>query len=159
MIPLFGLLFVVGSMLAMGLSLTVGMIAKSLKNLKFVVLTLITNFVVIPIVTIGVISFVPMAEDVKIAFFILALAAGAPFLPKLAQFAKANIAIAVGLMTLLMVATVGVLPAILPLILTGVTVNPWDIVKPLVLLLLLPLGIALLIRQRYEEFDSTLLNF
>lgn len=152
LIPLFGLLFVVGSMLAMGLSLTVGMIAKSLKNLKFVVLTLITNFVVIPIVTIGVISFVPMAEDVKIAFFILALAAGAPFLPKLAQFAKANIAIAVGLMTLLMVATVGVLPAILPLILTGVTVNPWDIVKPLVLLLLLPLGIALLIRQRYEEF-------
>ncbi len=153
LIPLFGLLFVVGSMLAMGLSLTVQMIAQSLKNWNLVTLTLLTNFVVIPLVTIGVSSFVHMPEDVKIAFYILSLAAGAPFLPKLAQFAKANIAFSVGLMTLLMVTTVVVLPLILPLVISGITVNPWDIVRPLVLLLLLPLGIALLIRQRYEEFS------
>lgn len=152
LIPVFGLLFVVGSMLAMGFSLTIQMIAKPLRNLKLVALTLFVNFVVIPIVTIGVSGFVPMAEDIRIAFYVLALAAGAPFLPKLAQFAKADIAFSVGMMTLLMVATVVVLPFVLPLLLSDVTINPWDIIKPLVLLLLLPLGAALMIRQRYEEF-------
>ncbi len=154
LIPLFGLLFVVGSMLAMGFSLTVQMIVLSLKNWKTVALALLTNFVVVPAATIGVISILPLQEDIRNAFFVLALAAGAPFLPKLAQFAKADIAFAVGLMTLLMVATVIILPLILPLIISGVTINPWDIVRPLVLLLLLPLGVALAIRQRYEEFAN-----
>jgi BASS family bile acid:Na+ symporter len=152
LIPLFGLVFVVGSMLAMGLSLTVQMIAKPLKNVKTVAFALLANFVVVPAVTIGVLYVLPLEVDIQIAFCILALAAGAPFLPKLAQFAKADVAYAVGLMTLLMVTTVIVLPIVLPLIISGVTINPWDIVRPLVFLLLVPLGIGLLIRQRYAEF-------
>lgn len=152
LIPLFGLLFVVGSMLAMGLSLTVQMIAKPLKNLKTVALALLSNFVVMPAVTIALLYVLPLQEDIQIGFVVLALAAGAPFLPKLAQFAKADIAYAVGLMTLLMVTTVVVLPIFLPLLISGVAINPWDIVKPLLLLLLLPLGIGLVVRQRYEDF-------
>ncbi|MCW4025437.1 MAG: bile acid:sodium symporter [Candidatus Bathyarchaeota archaeon] len=152
LIPLFALVFVVGSMLAMGLSLTIQMIAKPLKKVKTVAFALFANFVVMPLVTIGVLSVLPLQEDIQIAFYILALAAGAPFLPKLAQFAKADIAFAVGLMTLLMVATVIILPIFLPLMLSGITINPWDIVRPLLFLLLLPLGIGLLVRQRYEEF-------
>jgi len=139
-------------MLAMGLSLTVQMIAQPLKSPKTVVLALIGNFVVMPVVTIALLYALPLQEDIAIAFVVLALAAGAPFLPKLAQFAKADIAYAVGLMTLLMVATVVILPIFLPLLIPGISINPWDIVKPLLLLLLLPLGIGLLIRQRYEEF-------
>lgn len=154
LIPLFGLTFVVGSMLAMGLSLTIQMIAKPLKNVKTVALALIANFVIMPAVTIAVLYFLHLQNEIEIGFLILALAAGAPFLPKLAQFAKADIAFAVGLMTLLMVTTVIVLPIFLPIIISGVTINPWDIVRPLVLLLLLPLGIGLLIRQRYNEFAT-----
>ena len=48
-----------------------------------------------------------------------------PFLPKLAELAKGNLAFAVGLMVLLMVVTVGYLPIVLPLILPGVSVDPW----------------------------------
>ena len=44
-------------------------------------------------------------------------AAGAPFLPKLGQLAKGNLAFAVGLMVMLMVVTVGYLPLVLPLLL------------------------------------------
>jgi hypothetical protein len=44
---------------------------------------------------------------------------GAPFLPKLAQISKGNLAFAVGLMVLLMVITVGYLPIVLPLLLPG----------------------------------------
>jgi predicted Na+-dependent transporter len=102
-----------------------------------------------------------MPLDIEIGFIILSFAAGAAFTPKLAQFAKANIAYAVGLMTLLVVTTVIVLPLVLPLIISGVAVIPLDIAEPLILIMLLPLGITLAIRHRYQRFaerTSKLLN-
>jgi len=161
LLPVFGLLFIVGSMLAMGFSLTIKMIAQPLKNWKIVVLALTANFVIIPIVIIGLGSILPLPADVRYGFFILALAAGAPFLPKLAQFAKANIAFAVGLMTLLMVVTIVILPIFLPLLVPGIGIDPLAIAEPLIFLMLLPLGIALAIRHRYEavaEHVAKLLN-
>ena len=50
--------------------------------------------------------------------------AAAPFLQKLVQGAKGNIAFGVGLMVLLMVVTVVYMPLVLPLVLPGVSVNP-----------------------------------
>ena len=50
---------------------------------------------------------------------LLGCAAGAPFLPKLAELAKGNLAFAVGVMVLLMVTTVVYLPIVLPLLLPG----------------------------------------
>ena len=73
----------------------------------------------------------------------LGTAAGAPFLPKLAQIAEGNLAFAVGLMVLLMVVTVGYLPLVLPVLLPGVSVNPAKIARSLFLLMLLPLAGAL----------------
>jgi BASS family bile acid:Na+ symporter len=60
-------------------------------------------------------------------------------------------------MVLLMVVTVVFLPLVLPLVLTGVQVNPWDIAKSLIFLMLLPLAIALVIRARYEEMAISLI--
>ena len=71
---------------------------------------------------------------------ILGAAAGAPFLPVLAQLAKGNLAFAVGLMVLLMVVTVGYLPVALPMFLPGVSVSPGKIAQSLFLLMLLPLA-------------------
>ena len=76
-------------------------------------------------------------------------------LPKdteLTQFAKGNIAFGVGVMTLLMVVTVVVLPTALPLIVPGVKVDPWAVAQPLIFLMLIPLGIGLLVKSRYEPF-------
>ena len=62
-------------------------------------------------------------------------AAGAPFLPKLVQGAKGNVAFGVGLMVLLMVVTIGYMPLVLPFLLPGVQVNPWDIAQSLIVLM------------------------
>ena len=115
-------------------------------------MALVGNFVIVPAIIIAAGSILDLPEDVKIGFYILALAAGAPFLPKLTQFAKGNIAYAVGLMTMLMIVSVFVLPLILPIIVEGVEINPWDVAKPLVFLMLIPLGVALFIKQRYPDF-------
>jgi BASS family bile acid:Na+ symporter len=152
LIAVFGLVFVVGSMLAMGFSLTPTMIVQPLRNVRLVLRVLAANFVIVPAAIIALSSVVPLADDIKIGMFILALAAGAPFVPKLTQFAKGNIALGVGVMTLLMVVTVIVLPTVLPLIVPGVKVDPWAVAQPLIFLMLIPLGIGLLIKSRYGPF-------
>jgi BASS family bile acid:Na+ symporter len=97
-----------------------------------------------------------MAEDLQIGLLLLATAAGAPFLPKLAQIAKANVAFAVGLMTLLVVVTVIYLPIVLPLLLPGVQVDAGSIAMTLILEMLVPLAIGLFIKARYPDTAESL---
>ncbi len=150
------LVFVVTSMLAMGLSLTVAQIMAPLRNARLVILALLANFVLVPIVAYLINLVVPLSEGLQVGLILAATAAGAPFLPKLAQAAKGNIAFSVGLMVLLMVVTILYMPIVLPLLLQGVTVNPWDIARSLIILMLIPLAIGLFIKARYEEIASHL---
>jgi BASS family bile acid:Na+ symporter len=57
-------------------------------------------------------------------------------------------------MVLLMVVTVGYLPIVLPLLLPGVTVDPWQIARSLILLMLLPLAAGLALKSHYEGFAT-----
>lgn len=146
-----GLLFVVTSMLAMGLSLTIPQIIEPLKNIRLVLLALLANFVLAPLLAYGILFVIPLEQSLKIGLIVLSTAAGAPFLPKLVQGAKGNIAFGVGLMVLLMVGTIIYMPLVLPLLLPGVSVNPWDIAKSLIVLMLIPLAIGLLIKSGAAE--------
>ncbi|MEZ5125257.1 MAG: bile acid:sodium symporter [Thermoleophilia bacterium] len=141
-----GVLFVVASMLAMGLSLTMAMILKPLRNVRLVVLALVANFALVPLLAYGIVSVIPIEESLKDGLIILSCAAGAPFLPKLVQGAKGDIALGVGMMVLLMVVTIVYLPLVLPWLLSGVSVSAWDIAKSLVVLMLIPLAVGLLVR-------------
>ncbi len=147
----FMLMFVVPSMLAMGFGLTVGQILEPLKNWKVVVFALVASFVIVPLAGYLITLLIPMQQDYQIGLILVATAAGAPMLPKMAQLAKGNLALGVGLMTLLMVGTVIYMPIMLPILLPGVSVNPADIAVSLVVLMLIPLGIALFVRARWHE--------
>ena len=143
--------FIITSMLAMGLSLTVKQIMDPLRNARMVILALLANFVLVPALAYLITVVIPLDDGLATGLIIAGAAAGAPFLPKLAQAAKGNAAFSVGLMTLLMVATVIFLPTMLPILLPGASVNPWDIAKSLIVTMLLPLGIGLFIKARYAE--------
>jgi bile acid:Na+ symporter, BASS family len=142
--------FVVSSMLAMGAGLTLARIIEPLRNVRLVLLALLANFVLMPAAAIALAKALRLDEPFGVGLLLLGCAAGAPFLPKLAELAKGNLAFAVGLMVLLMVVTVGYLPIVLPLLLPGVTVDPWQIARSLVLLMLLPLAAGLALRSSYE---------
>jgi BASS family bile acid:Na+ symporter len=150
-------IFMVSSMFAMGFSLTLREIVEPLKNLRLVILSLVANFVLVPLLTLGILLIFPLSEGLSIGLILLGSAAGAAFLPKLAQIAKGDVAFAVGLMVLLMVVTIAYLPIVLPLLLPGIAIDSWEIAQSLVLLLLVPLVIAFLIRARYEEIAEDLL--
>jgi len=146
-----GLLFIVTSMLAMGLSLTIPTIMRPLKNVRLVVLALLANFVLVPLLAFLITLIIPLEQSLKVGLIVLGTAAGAPFLPKLVQGAKGNVAFGVGLMVLLMVVTIIYMPLVLPLLLPGVSINPWDIAKSLIVLMLIPLAIGLLIKSHSPD--------
>jgi BASS family bile acid:Na+ symporter len=146
-----GLLFVVTSMLAMSLSLSVQQMTQPLKNVRLVVLALLANFVLVPLLAFVIIKVIPLEESLQIGVILLGTAAGAPFIPKLVQGAKGNVAYAVGLMFLIMVVTIFYLPFILPVLLPGVEVNPWDIAKSLIATMLVPLVIGMLIKSHSPD--------
>jgi BASS family bile acid:Na+ symporter len=136
------LTFVVSSMLAMGAGLTVAQIFEPLRNSRLVALVLFANFVLVPLEAFTLAKLLRLDEPFVVGLLLLSTAAGAPFLPKLVQLAKGNLAFAVGAMVLLMVITVGYLPIVLPVLLPGITVHPWQIARSLIVLMLLPLELA-----------------
>lgn len=153
------LLFVVTTMLAMGLSLTLSQILAPLRNVRLVVVALVANFVLVPLLALALTRLIPLSDPLKIGVILVGVAAGAPFLPKLAQMAHGSVAFGVGLMVLLTIVTIITLPLDLPLLLPGVRVNPLSIVVSLVLTMLLPLGVALLVRARYPDLAAQLQPF
>ena len=150
------LAFVVATMFGTGLKLTLQQIWQPLRNIRLVFLSLLTNFVLVPLFVYLLLQVIPINEPVKDGFIIMALASGPPALPKLAQIVKGNLAFSTGLMMMLMFGTIFYMPIVLPLVLQGVEVNSWDIAKPLILMMLTPLGIGLLIKAKYQDIALNL---
>ena len=154
---LMGLVFVLGTIISMGLSLTIAQITGPLRNVRFVIIALLANFVVPPILALILIRVFSLDEPLAVGLLLVSLAAGAPGLPKTAVFAKLDTAAATGLMVLLVVVTIIVLPIALPLLLTGISVTFWDIASGLIILILVPLAISLFVRARYPEAAASAL--
>jgi BASS family bile acid:Na+ symporter len=145
--------FVITTMVSMGLGLKVSQIIQPLKNIKLISVVIGTNFLLVPLATLGIVSFLPIDEGARIALIILSLSAGAPFTPKLVEIAKSDTALATAVMLLLMVATVVILPFALPLFIGGdVAVDSFAIAKSLVIMMIIPLIIALWIKAKYDLF-------
>jgi BASS family bile acid:Na+ symporter len=154
---LMGLVFVLGTIISMGLSLTMAQITGPLRNVRFVVMALLANFVIPPIAVLILARLFSLDESLTVGLLLVSLAAGAPSLPKTAVFAKVDTAAATGLMVLLVVVTIIVLPIALPLLIAGISVTFWDIASGLVYLILIPLAVSLFVRARYPEAAASAL--
>ena len=152
---LMSLVFVLGTMISMGLSLTTAQIIKPLRNTRFVIMALAINFLIVPTAAYALTLIIPMNETLSTGLILVALAAGAPALPKLAEVAKVDTAAGTGLMVLLIVATIIIMPIALPLLLTGVEVSFWDIASGLILMMLIPLGLSLFVRARWQNIAAS----
>ena len=93
---LMGLVFVLGTIISMGLSLTIKQITGPLRDARFVIIALLANFVVPPILAFILIRVFSLDESLAVGLLLVSLAAGAPGLPKTAGFAKVDPAAATG---------------------------------------------------------------
>jgi len=153
------LTFLVASMLELGLSLTWAEVVAPLKSARLIALSIIANFVVVPLLAWGIVKAIRLEEPFAMGLLLLALAPGAPFIPKVVQIARGNLAFATGLMVLLMVGTAIDLPLLLPRILVGVEIDAWQIEQSLVLLMLLPLFLGLAVHAKFRSLPAWLVSF
>lgn len=136
--------FVVLTMLNVGLTQTLSDISDYWKHWKFVALMLLASFVLVPGVMLGMLSVIDLPVPQAAGLLVFSLCAGAPFLIKLTQASGHDMALGAAVMLMLMVATVAYAPLVLPRVLDGVTVDAWAVAKALLLQLLLPIVAGML---------------
>jgi predicted Na+-dependent transporter len=146
------LVFVVTSMVTVGLSLKPREVLAALRKVRLVLLALAANFLLAPLVAYLLTVVIPLHPSHAVGLLLLGGAAGAPFLPKLAELARGDLAFSVTLMILLMVASCLFLPLALPLLIPGLKAGVWSIAQPLVVQMIGPLAVGLLVKSRFERF-------
>src|SRR5688572_24055672 len=141
------LVFLLSSMLAMGLTLTLGAITAPLRKVRLVLLALGLNFVVAPAFAWSVTRVIPPDPSHAIGLVLLGGAAGAPFLPKIIATARGDAAVGGALVVLLTFGTILFLPFALPLMIPGLQADAWGIARPLLFFILVPLAVGMFVKR------------
>lgn len=151
-----GLVFLLTSMTGIGLRLSVTDLIVPFRDAGFLVSALVSNFVVAPVLALGVARWLGLDEPFAAGLLLLGLGAGAPFLPKIAGRAGLDPAPAIVLLMLLMAVTAVFLPLALPALIRGVRVEPWPLVRFLFLFLILPMIAGFGVRARRAPLAARL---
>jgi len=137
----------VGNLLDMGLRLKLREAVDSLRNVRFVVLSLLWGFVLCPALGWLLTKIIPLEQPYAIGMVLLGMAPCAPFLPMMVDKARGNLAYAAAFMLLASVVTVVYMPLAVPVMVKGFTADAWTIAKPLVIFLMVPLAIGMAIQR------------
>ena len=140
-------MFVVSTMLAAGMSQPLAEVVAPLRRPLPIALALLVNFALAPLLAVILASVVPLQPAHATGILLLGAAAGAPFLPKLAEISRGGIAYAVALMVLLMGGSILFMPLALPLMIPGLSADPWAIAKPLLVGMVAPLSVGFVLAR------------
>ncbi len=153
------IVFVVGSMITVGLGLSISKIIAPLKDIKMLTLALVANFIIVPLFAFLLVSALPVPEPVQIGIILLSLGAGAPFIPKIIQVAKAPVYHGTGVMLLLLIVTIFYMPVVVPMIFPNAMITSWEIAKSLLFTMLIPLTLGLYINAYFSNIAARIQPF
>lgn len=142
--------FLVGSLLEVGLKLDVGAALRALRNMRFMVLTIAWGYVMGPALAWTLTKAFALSQSYADGMLFLSLAPCAPFFPMAAQKAKGDVAYMAAFTLLTSVCTVAYMPLMSPLLVGGLAADPWLIARPLLFFILAPMvaGAALRLANR-----------
>jgi bile acid:Na+ symporter, BASS family len=149
-------LFMVGNLLDMGLRLKLREAIGALRNVRFVALSLLWGFILLPGLAYLLTVVVPLEPPYSIGLLLLGLAPCAPFLPPMVDKARGDLGHTAAFMLLTSVATVAYMPLAVPVMVKGFSAGAWTIAKPLLFFLLVPLAIGMAIQFRSASVASKL---
>lgn len=141
-------IFVVTSIAAMGLNLTIPEVLAPWKKKWLLSISLVANFVVVPLFALFILYLFPLDIDLATGLIIVAAAAGAPSLPKAMDIIGGNVAYAVGLTMILILVTIFYMPFMLPYLIEGVHVDQSSTALYLIVFMLIPLIVTMAIRAK-----------
>ena len=137
--------FTVANLAAMGLETNLAEALRTLRSARAVALILVWGWVVGPSLAWLITRIIPLLEAHAAGLLLISLAPTAPFFPLMVQRARGDMSFAAAFMLLTTIGTVLLLPLMAPLLIQGLTVDAWSLAKPLLVMVLLPLGIGITI--------------
>jgi bile acid:Na+ symporter, BASS family len=151
--------FMAGSLLEMGLRLSLRDAPRGLRSLRFGGLGLAWSFILCPVLAWGISRVMPLEAPYALGLVLLGMAPCAPFVPMLVDRAKGDLGFTAAFMLLAAVGTVVCMPFTVPLLTKGLSASAWAIAKPLLIVILLPMAIGVVIRRQADAFATRLLPF
>jgi len=139
--------FMVGNLLDMGLRLKLREGLGGLRNVRFVVLSLLWGFLLCPALAYLLTKVIPLEQPYAIGMILLGMTPCAPFLPMMVDKARGDLAYAAAFMLLASVVTVVYMPLAVPVLVKGLTADAWTIARPLLYFLMVPLAIGMAIQR------------
>jgi BASS family bile acid:Na+ symporter len=137
---------------SLGMGFTVSQVVTPLRRVEVVVVAVVINSLVVPAVAWGLAELFPISTNQVVGIVLCCIAAAGPAGLKGAQLAKrADMALAVSLVIVLMLVNLVAAPLWAKAVVTGATVSAWTIIEDLLLLVLIPLAVGLFCRARYAE--------
>jgi len=150
-------------MLGVGLRIEYRQVIAAAKQFQPVLRGVLVNFLFVPALIYLLILWLPLTADVRIGIMLMAAAPIAPMAPPFVDMAKGDLAYAVGLMAIVALLSVPFTPLILSLALPrsegGITLNPFQIIKILLSVQLIPICTGMLICRASPAWAARLDRF
>jgi len=150
--------FIAGALFTAGLEVTFEQVLTPLKNAPLVARALIANVVLAPLIVYVMSLVFPLERPFMIGLLLYGFASGAPYTPRLVSVARGDVAGSIGSTMLLTVLTIIYMPLVLPFLIPGTEIGTWEIAKPLLLQMFVPLVIGLGVRRASDRLAGTLLR-
>ena len=148
--------FIAGVLFAAGLEVTFQQVLQPMRNAGLVTRALVANLVIVPLLIYGASTVFPLEEPYMIGVLLYGFAAGAPYTPKLVGLAGGDVPNSIAATMLLTVLTIVLMPLVLPFLVPGSEIGIWEIAKPLLLQMFVPLVAGLSIRHVSEAVATKL---
>ena len=140
-----------GSLLELGLQLKLRQTVVGVRNPRFALLTLLWGFALGPALALLLARVLVLAEPYTIGLIVMSMVPGAAYLSMLVGWARGDLGYSASALLMTCLGIVVFVPLVLPKIVAGVSVTPWAIAKPLIVLVLVPFVVGLAIRQSSER--------
>lgn len=144
-------IFMIGNMLDMGLRLDARKALDDLRDLRFLLASLLWGFVALPALAWGLAHLLPLQHPYATGLVLLGMAPCAPFLPPMVDKARGDLGYTAAFMLLSVLVIVAYMPLAVPWFVADLSASAWTIAKPLVLFLLVPLALGLWIRRHSQS--------
>jgi BASS family bile acid:Na+ symporter len=153
------LIFLVSTMLASGLSLTVRHIFGPFRNVRIAISLVVASYIIMPLLAVLISRIIGIEQPLRYGLVLLAMAAGAEAGPKLTANANANVGLSVGILIVSIGITIFYVPLMLGVLLPDVHIEKGHLLMKLLLTVALPIILGLFLKSRFEKFADSISKY
>jgi BASS family bile acid:Na+ symporter len=151
------ILFMVGNLMAIGLETDARAALAPLRDRRFLLVVMVVDWLFAPALAIVVVRALPMAEPYAVGLLLMSLAPAAPFLPMMVRRAGGDLSYTAAFMLVAALGTVVMMPLGVPLVVPGLSIEAWAVARPLLILLVLPMGVGMALRAVHRPAAKKML--